>query len=128
MTKSKISYIGNLIIGSSVSWCFCLICLCILGISTIASNLYDLIVYDHIDLLERELLNIEFIETYGMSIYDTLGITKKEVLKMTKKDLKDFCKKKYLKTHPDRGGDQEEFKKVRKACMIFQDTIMENND
>ena len=49
--------------------------------------------------------------------YDLLGIQKDA----TDKDIKKAYRKKALKEHPDKGGDEEKFKEITKAHQILSD-------
>jgi len=49
--------------------------------------------------------------------YDILGIEKDA----TKDDIKKAYRSKVMKAHPDRGGDEEEFKRIQKAYDILRD-------
>lgn len=49
--------------------------------------------------------------------YDLLGLSKN----CNQKDIKTAYKKKAIKTHPDKGGDPEEFKKISEAYSVLSD-------
>jgi hypothetical protein len=54
----------------------------------------------------------------GMSVdeaCDILGIKKKDLKRMTKSEIKSAFRKKAMEAHPDRGGSDEEFRKVHMA-------------
>jgi len=52
-----------------------------------------------------------------MDYYDILGITKNA----NKKEIKKAYHKKAIKEHPDKGGDEENFKKIARAYEILSD-------
>jgi len=59
----------------------------------------------------NELRQLKFIPRYLKSDYDILGVSQKASLQ----SIKAAYKKKALILHPDRGGNQEEFKKLSNA-------------
>jgi|TARA_B100001996_G_scaffold90783_3_gene67513 DnaJ-class molecular chaperone len=52
-----------------------------------------------------------------MDYYNTLGVSRGA----SDKELKQAFKKKSMESHPDRGGDQEEFKKINEAYQTLKD-------
>ena len=51
------------------------------------------------------------------SLYELLGVSKDA----TDNDIKKAFRKKALKEHPDKGGDEEKFKEINKAHDVLSD-------
>lgn len=75
---------------------------------------------------ERAKLNKAFKVKYGRNIWDALEM--KSTSTPSPAEVKKVCRKLQLKNHPDKGGDEEDFKAIREACEIYVKTFLKEGE